>query len=67
LCQLDERPDEYAPYVRLLGDAMIGKGARFATERPPEATLQAVDPVLAKQTGTSRTAAGTGVCVTQSY
>jgi glucose-6-phosphate 1-dehydrogenase len=43
---LDERPDELAPYERLLGDAMVGNGALFATEQALEAAWAAVDPVL---------------------
>ncbi len=45
---LDERPAEQAPYERLLGDAMVGNGALFATEQALEASWQAVEPVLAQ-------------------
>jgi glucose-6-phosphate 1-dehydrogenase len=42
----DERPDQKAPYERLLGDAMAGDGALFARQDCLEATWTVVDPVL---------------------
>jgi glucose-6-phosphate 1-dehydrogenase len=43
---LEERPDEEAPYERLLGDAMAGDGALFTREDAVEAAWAVVDPVL---------------------
>jgi glucose-6-phosphate 1-dehydrogenase len=45
---LEERPGEDAPYARLLGDAMAGKGALFTREDAVEAAWAVVDPVLTK-------------------
>jgi glucose-6-phosphate 1-dehydrogenase len=42
---LEERPDEEAPYERLLGDAMAGDGALFTREDAVEAAWAVVDPV----------------------
>ena len=44
---MDERPDEEAPYERLLGDAMAGNGALFTREDAVEAAWAVVEPVLA--------------------
>ena len=43
---LDEQPGELAPYERLLGDAMAGKGALFTRGDSVEAAWAVVDPVL---------------------
>lgn len=43
---LEERPEEEAPYERLLGDAMAGDGALFTREAAVEAAWAVVDPVL---------------------
>jgi glucose-6-phosphate 1-dehydrogenase len=43
---LEERPEEEAPYERLLGDAMAGDGALFTREDAVEAAWAVVDPVL---------------------
>jgi glucose-6-phosphate 1-dehydrogenase len=43
---LEERPDEEAPYERLLGDAMAGDGALFTREDAVETAWKVVDPVL---------------------
>jgi glucose-6-phosphate 1-dehydrogenase len=43
---LHEHPDEEAPYVRLLGDALAGNGALFAREDSIEAAWAVVDPIL---------------------
>ncbi len=43
---LDERPGEEGPYERLLGDAMVGKGALFTREDSVEAAWAVVAPVL---------------------
>ena len=43
---LEERPEEEAPYERLLGDAMAGDGALFTLEDAVEAAWAVVDPVL---------------------
>ena len=43
---LDERPGEWAPYERLLTDAMAGDGALFTREDAVEAAWAVVDPVL---------------------
>ena len=45
---LEERPEEEAPYERLLGDAMAGDGALFTREDAVEAAWAVVDPVLKK-------------------
>lgn len=45
---LDEQPEEKAPYERLLGDALAGKGALFAREDGIEAAWAVVDPVLTR-------------------
>jgi len=45
---LDEQPEEQAPYERLLGDAMAGKGALFAREECLDAAWAVLDPVLTK-------------------
>ena len=45
---VDERPDEEAPYARLLGDAMQGNGALFTREQAVEAAWAAVEPVLTR-------------------
>ena len=45
---LEERPEEEAPYERLLGDAMAGDGALFTREDAVEAAWAVVDPVLEK-------------------
>jgi glucose-6-phosphate 1-dehydrogenase len=45
---VDERPEEKAPYERLLGDAMAGNGALFTREDAVEAAWAVVDPVLAR-------------------
>jgi glucose-6-phosphate 1-dehydrogenase len=44
----EEQPGEDAPYERLLGDAMVGKGALFTREDAVEAAWAVVDPVLKK-------------------
>jgi glucose-6-phosphate 1-dehydrogenase len=44
----DQQPEAATPYERLLGDAMAGNGALFATEVAVEAALRAVDPVLVR-------------------
>ena len=43
---LEERPEEEAPYERLLSDAMAGDGALFTREDAVEAAWAVVDPVL---------------------
>ena len=43
---VDERPQEEAPYERLLSDAMDGNGALFTREDAVEAAWAVVDPVL---------------------
>ena len=43
---LDEKPDQKAPYERLLGDAMAGDGALFALQDCLEAAWTVVGPVL---------------------
>ena len=43
----DDAPDEESPYERLLGDAMAGDGALFASQDALEAAWAVVDPVLA--------------------
>jgi glucose-6-phosphate 1-dehydrogenase len=45
---VDERPEEEAPYERLLGDALEGNGALFTSEDAVEAAWAVVDPVLKK-------------------
>ncbi len=45
---VDQRPEEAAPYERLLGDAMTGNRALFTTEDAVEAAWAAIDPVLVK-------------------
>jgi glucose-6-phosphate 1-dehydrogenase len=45
---VDERPDEEAPYARLLGDAMQGNGALFTRADAVEAAWAAVEPVLTR-------------------
>ncbi len=45
---LEERPEEEAPYERLLGDAMAGDGALFTREDAVEAAWAVIDPVLKK-------------------
>jgi glucose-6-phosphate 1-dehydrogenase len=42
----EERPEEEAPYERLLSDAMAGDGALFTREDAVEAAWAVVDPVL---------------------
>jgi glucose-6-phosphate 1-dehydrogenase len=42
----EERPEEEAPYERLLSDAMAGDGALFTREDAVEAAWTVVDPVL---------------------
>ena len=44
----DQQPEAVAPYERLLGDAMNGNGALFATEAAVEAAWTAVEPVLTR-------------------
>jgi glucose-6-phosphate 1-dehydrogenase len=44
----DQQPEAATPYERLLGDAMAGNGALFATEVAVEAAWRAVDPVLVR-------------------
>ena len=46
LVLIDERPNEEAPYERLLGDAMDGNGALFTREAAVEAAWSVVEPVL---------------------
>jgi glucose-6-phosphate 1-dehydrogenase len=48
---LDTRPNEEAPYERLLGDAMAGDGALFTREDAVEAAWAVVDSVLATHHG----------------
>jgi glucose-6-phosphate 1-dehydrogenase len=43
---LDERPQEQAPYERLLADAIAGDGALFTREDVVEAAWMAVEPIL---------------------
>ncbi len=43
----DDTPHEDSPYERLLGDAMIGDGALFASQEAVEAAWAVVEPVLA--------------------
>ncbi|MDE2236565.1 MAG: glucose-6-phosphate dehydrogenase, partial [Elusimicrobia bacterium] len=46
LYRLDARPDEEAPYDRLLADALAGNGALFTREDAVEAAWAVVEPVL---------------------
>ena len=43
---LEEQPGEEAPYERLLGDAMEGKGGLFTRQDSVEAAWAVVEPVL---------------------
>jgi glucose-6-phosphate 1-dehydrogenase len=45
---MDQQGEAVAPYERLLGDAMAGNGALFATQDVVEAAWAAIDPVLVK-------------------
>ena len=47
LLLLDARPDEEAPYERLIGDAIAGDGALFTRQDSVEAAWAVVEPVLA--------------------
>ena len=47
---LEERPEEEAPYERLLSDAMAGDGALFTREDAVEAAWAVVDPLLKTHT-----------------
>ena len=58
---LEERPEEEAPYERLLGDAMAGDGALFTREDAVEAAWAVVDPVLKKHPRATPTSAAPGV------
>jgi glucose-6-phosphate 1-dehydrogenase len=46
LSLLNAQPNEEQPYERLLGDALVGEGALFASEDTVEAAWAVVDPVL---------------------
>ncbi len=50
---VEQRPDEEAPYERLLEDAMAGNGALFIREDAVEAAWAAVDPILTNHHGAS--------------